>query len=238
MVLRIISSLFTFYYLLFTIIILTVNSSDSQKTSPVLFEVCRYIGLALSKIFWRIEFKGTENIPQDSKRGLLIAPNHQTYADPVWVTLPVKRKFRYMAWDAAFDWFLVGGLMRRLGAFPVNTTGKRGKLEAMKKALKYLRQGETLIVFPEGERELADGKFLPFKPGAAWLAMEAEVPILPVTIRGGNRVWAQKMKYPRIGKVEIIYHPPLEIPKPESKADEDEHLEKINQKLVEIISNG
>lgn len=212
-----------------------MNSSDSLKTSPVLFEICRYIGLALSKIFWRIEFKGTENIPHDSAKGLLVAPNHQTYADPVWVTLPVKRKFRYMAWDAAFGWFFVGGLMRRLGAFPVNTTGKRGKLDAMKKALKFLRQGETLIVFPEGEREFADGKFLPFKPGAAWLAMEAEVPILPVTIRGGNKVWAQGMKYPRPGKVEIIYHPILEIPKPGKKADEDAYLEKINERLVDII---
>ncbi|MET0752909.1 MAG: lysophospholipid acyltransferase family protein [Pyrinomonadaceae bacterium] len=212
-----------------------MNSSDSQKTSPVLFETCRYIGLALSKIFWRIEFKGTENIPQNSTRGLLIAPNHQTYADPVWVTLPVRRKFRYMAWDAAFNWFFLGGLMSRLGAFPVNTTGKRGKLNALKKAVKFLREGETLIVFPEGEREFADGKFLPFKPGAAWIALEAEVPIMPVTIRGGNKVWAQGMKYPHFGKVEIIYHPPFEIPRPEKKADLDEHLEKINQKLVEII---
>lgn len=142
-----------------------------------------------------------------------------------------------MAWDAAFDWFFVGGLMLRLGAFPVNTTGKRGKLDALKKALKYLRAGDTLIVFPEGEREFADGEFLPFKPGAAWLAMEAGVPILPVTIRGGNRVWAQGVKYPRPGKVEIIYHPPVEVPKPENKTDLDGHLEKINQKLAEIIGS-
>src|SRR5437868_2228629 len=101
----------------------------------------------MSKICWRIEFKGTENIPPDDGRGLLIAPNHQTYADPVWVTLPVKRKFRSMAWGAAFEWFFLGGLMRRLGAFPVNTTGKRGKLNALKNAVKYLREGVTLIVF-------------------------------------------------------------------------------------------
>jgi 1-acyl-sn-glycerol-3-phosphate acyltransferase len=211
-----------------------VNSSGAHP-SPKLFEVCRYIGLGLSKIFWRIKFTGTENIPADSGRGLLIAPNHQTYCDPVWVTLPVKRKFRYMAWDAAFEWFFLGGLMRRLGAFPVNTTGKRGKLNALKNAVKFLREGSTLIVFPEGEREFADGKFLPFKPGAAWIALEAGVPILPVTIRGGNKVWAQGMKYPRPGKVEIIYHPPIEVPKPDNKADLDAHLERINQKLMEII---
>ena len=216
----------------------SVNSSDAQNPSPVLFEICRYIGLGLSKLFWRIEFHGTENIPQDLKRGLLIAPNHQTYADPVWVTLPVRRRFRYMAWDAAFEWFFLGNFMRRLGAFPVDTSGKRGKLDAMKKALKFLSEGDALIIFPEGERAFADGKFLPFKPGAVRIAMEAGVPIMPVTIRGGNKVWAQGMKYPRFGKVEIIYHPPIEIPKPGSKADLDAHVEKINRKLMEIIGAG
>jgi 1-acyl-sn-glycerol-3-phosphate acyltransferase len=215
-----------------------VKRSEQTHPSPKLFEVCRFIGLTLSKILWRIEFCGTENVPPDTGRGLIIAPNHQTYCDPVWVTLPVKRKFRYMAWDAAFEWFFVGGLMRRLGAFPVNTQGKRGKLNALKSAVKFLREGATLIVFPEGEREFADGKFLPFKPGAAWLALEADVPILPVTISGGNKVWAQGMKYPRPGKVKIIYHPIYEPAKPANKADEDRHIEMINEKLVQIIGES
>jgi 1-acyl-sn-glycerol-3-phosphate acyltransferase len=213
------------------------NSKENPYPSPFVFNAVRYFIYGVSKILWRIEFHGTENIPQNSSRGLLIAPNHQTYVDPFWITLPVKRKFRYMAWDAAFNWFAIGKIIRYLGAFPVRTIGRGGKLDAMKKALKYLREGATLIIFPEGEREFADGKFLPFKPGAVRIAMEAQVPIMPVTIRGGNRVWAQGMKYPRLGKIEIIYHPPFEIPKPDNKADLDEHVEKLNEKLIEIIKS-
>ena len=217
-----------------------MSSSNSQYPSPFVFESIRYFCLAVSKILWRIEFKGTENIPQNLKSGLLIAPNHQTYIDPVWVTLPVKRKFRYMAWDKIFDWFLLGRLVRYLGAFPVKTVrfNSGGRFDAMKKALKYLREGATLVVFPEGEREFADGKFLPFRSGAVRIAMEAGVPILPVTVRGGNKVWGQGMKYPRLGKVEIIYHPILEIPKPDKKEDLHLHLDKMTGRLAEIIRSA
>ncbi len=215
-----------------------MNSSCPKHPSPILFEICRFIGWAISKIAWRIEFHGTENIPPENGKGLLLAPNHQTYIDPGWVTLPVKRKFRYMAWDAAFEWFFVGGLMRRLGAFPVKTAkDKGGKLDAMKKSLKFLREGATLVVFPEGEREFSDGELLPFREGAIRLAMETETPILPVTISGANKIWAQGMKYPRFGKVKIFYHPPLLIPKPDKKNDLHAHLDKFNTQLAAIINS-
>lgn len=214
-----------------------MDSSQQNYPSPVVFSFLRYFSLTVSKILWRIEYHGTENIPQKSDVGLLIAPNHQTYIDPVWVSLPVKRKFRYMAWDKAFEWFLIGKLIRYLGAFPVKTDTKGGKVEAMKNAFKSLREGAALIVFPEGEREFADGKLLPFREGAVRLAMETEVPILPVTISGANKVWAQGMKYPRFGKIKIIYHPLLTVPKPEKKEDLHQHLQKLNEKLASIISS-
>lgn len=209
----------------------------SKYPSPIVFESLRYLALFISKILWRIEFRGTENIPQNLEGGLLIASNHQTYIDPVWVTLPVKRKFRYLAWDEIFNWFLIGKLIRYLGAFPVKTVrfDSGGRFEAMRKALKFLREGATLVVFPEGEREFADGELLPFRTGAARIAMEAGAPILPVTVRGGNKIWAQGMKYPRLGKIEIIYHPLLKIPKPLKKEDLRGHLEKMTAELAEII---
>ncbi|MEZ5425766.1 MAG: lysophospholipid acyltransferase family protein [Pyrinomonadaceae bacterium] len=187
-------------------------------------------------MFWRIKFRGIENIPKDLKGGLLIAPNHQTYLDPVWVCLKVKRNLRFMAWDEAFSWFLIGRLIHYLGAFPVGFN-RKDFIKASRTALKALQEGATLVIFPEGEREFSDGRLLPFKAGAVRMAMDAEVPILPVTIRGGNRVWAQGMKFPRLGKVEIIYHPLINIPKPVEDREIRSHIEKFNKKLIEIISS-
>ncbi|NNE99489.1 MAG: hypothetical protein HKN25_10765, partial [Pyrinomonadaceae bacterium] len=68
---------------------------------PIAVETVRLISLAISKVFWRIKFHNTKNIPRDLEGGLLIAPNHQTYLDPIWVYLPIKRRLRFMAWDKA-----------------------------------------------------------------------------------------------------------------------------------------
>lgn len=206
-----------------------------EYPSPIAIEAVRYFTFAVSKLLWRIKFHDTENIPQDLKGGLLVAPNHQTYFDPFWVCVPIKRKYRFMAWEKAFDWIVVGDVIRYLGAFPVNL--ERGTKASFKEALKSLRDGSTLIVFPEGAREFSDGEPLPFKAGAIKIAMAARVPILPVTIRGANKIWAQDMNFPHLGKVDIFYHPIMQVPPPAEGEDEHLHLKKLSDRLQEIIKS-
>ncbi|MFZ1702088.1 MAG: lysophospholipid acyltransferase family protein [Pyrinomonadaceae bacterium] len=180
----------------------------------------RLIGYVISKIFWFIKYRGLENIP-DSSDGFLIASNHQTYIDPVWICLPMNRRLRFMAFDRAFEWRFIGPLIRYLGAFPVSLD-PGGTIWAMKRSLNALRDGAALTVFPEGAREFADGKFFPFKTGVVRLAFHAGVPILPVTINGGNRIWPQKQKYPSLfRRVEIIYHPILKFDENVEMSDEE-----------------
>ncbi len=212
-------------------------SEKSKYPSGVIFNFVRLFCLAVSKILWRVKFRGIENIPQKADTGLLIISNHQTYFDPFWITLPINRKFRYMAWDEAFDWFLIGRFIRYLGAFPVSLkTGNPIKI--FRDSVQFLDEGAALLIFPEGEREFSDGKLLSFRPGWTRIALKAEVPVLPVTIRGANKVWAQNMKFPRFGKVEIVYHPVIEIKKPKNKSDLPKIVEKYNRKIVEIIESA
>ena len=203
---------------------------------PIAVETVRVIGTAISKVFWRIEFHDTQNIPQDLKSGLLIAPNHQTYFDPIWVYLPIKRRLRFMAWDKAFNWFLVGRFIRYFGAFPVSLE-RVGIVKALRKAREVLKNGDTLVVFPEGSREFTDGKLLEFKTGAAKIAVDAGVPILPVTIVGANKVWSQDHKMPRPGKVKIYYHPVLETTKTDKTKSTKLYLEELTEKLENIIAS-
>lgn len=212
-----------------------VKRSKSEYPPKIVVAICKLIGFCVSKICWRIEFKGTENIPQDLPSGLIIAANHQTYMDPVWICLKVNRSVRFMAWDSIFTWFLLGKVIRYLGAFPVGLN-RRGFVNATRKALQLLRGGATLIIFPEAEREFSDGKLLPFKLGAVRLAMEAGVPILPVTICGGHKIWAQDFRFPRLNKVKIIYHPIQMIGKPKDGLDSRRHAEEQNSKLFDVIS--
>ena len=159
-----------------------------------------------SRVFWRLEFKGVENIPPDG--GLIIAANHQSYGDPFWLAIPVKRPVRFLAWSEAFSWPVVGRAITLLGAWPLHVEGNPA---AIRRSLTWLRDGGVVVIFPEGGRGLPDGSMVRMKGGAVRMALEAGVPILPVTIRGANRVWPASRFFPRPGKVEIIYHPVFHV---------------------------
>lgn len=160
------------------------------------------VGLAISRLLWRIRYVGLENVP--STGGLIIAANHQTYIDPFWVGFPLRRPLRFLAWDAIFTWPVIGTLTRLLGAWPLQV--EKSDPGAIRRALQWLASGGALVIFPEGAR-VVDCSAERFKAGAARLALEAKVPILPVTIRGGQNVWPKGKRFPRFAQIEIIYHP-------------------------------
>lgn len=157
----------------------------------------------LSRVLWRINYSGVENIPPSG--GVIIASNHQTYLDPFWVSVPIKRPVRYLAWNESFDWPVVGRFMGLFGAWPIKL--EKSDPTAIRRSLQWLREGGAVYIFPEGGRCTPDGELMRFKNGAGRLALEASVPILPVTIRGGHRVWPKGYRVPRFSKVEVVFHP-------------------------------
>src|SRR4030095_1956852 len=183
----------------------SVNRSISEHSMfpQWALEVIRPIVGFFSRLFWKIEFVGLENVPTDG--GLIIAANHQTYMDPFWLSLPIKRQTRYLAWSDAFNWPVGGRCLSWLGGWPLALEGSDPA--AIRRSIHFLRQGGAVVIFPEGGRSTVTGSLERFKAGAVRLALEADVPILPVTIRGGNRVWPRGWRFPRTGKVVIIYHP-------------------------------
>jgi len=170
-------------------------------------ELIRPVVHAASRVLWKIEFRGIENVPPEG--GLIIAANHQTYIDPFWLSLQIRRPTRYLAWSAAFRWPIVGRGLVWLGAWPLALEGSDPA--AIRRSLQWLRDGGAIVIFPEGARSTATGSLERFKAGAVRLALEAQVPILPVTIKGGNRVWPKGRRLPRLGKIVVTYHPPYNV---------------------------
>lgn len=139
-----------------------------------------------------------------------------------------------MAYDRAFEWRFIGPLIAYLGSFPVSPD-VGDSLKAMKEALRSLRDGAILTVFPEGGREFADGEMLPFKDGAVRIALQSHVPILPVTISGANRIWPRGQKYPRLfRRVQITYHPVMDIAE-DGTTRKNADLDALTQRLQQII---
>jgi len=174
-----------------------------RSRTPVL-DVFRPAVHAVCRAYFRLELRGIEHIPADG--GIVITPNHQTYADPPLVTIPVRRPVYYMAWSRLFEIPLFGRFIRLLRAFPVDIESRDAR--ATREAVRLLQNGAALMIFPEGERT-PDGRIQRFKPGAFRLAVSVGVPVLPVTIVGGDRAWPPGRTLPRPAPITITYHPAL-----------------------------
>ena len=143
-----------------------------------------YSVVRIAMFFWHPVFRvsGREHIPQGA---CVICSNHIGMADPLWTifALREKRFFRIMAKEQLLEVPLLGRLLRWLGLIGV----KRGEndVHAVREALKALKSGEKLLIYPEGTR--ARSGPLPGKTGAVLLAQRAGCPILPVYIQRRRR---------------------------------------------------
>lgn len=196
-------------------------------------ELLRPIVGLVSRLFWKIEFVGVENIPACG--GLIIAANHQTYIDPFWLSVKIKRPIRYLAWSAAFRWPIVGRCLRWFGAWPLALEGSDPA--AIRRSLQWLREGGAVVIFPEGGRSTSSGEMERFKAGAVRLALEANVPILPVTIKGGNRIWPRGARLPRFGKVVVTYHP-LRHAEPTPEEETRAFARRESERLAKVIASA
>jgi 1-acyl-sn-glycerol-3-phosphate acyltransferase len=135
-----------------------------------------------------IRILGEENVPREG--GAVMAINHTSYLDFMYAGLPAwphRRYVRFMAKKSVFAHRVSGPLMRGMHHIPVDR--HRGG-EAFAAAIRALRAGEIVGVFPEATMSRSF-ELKEFKPGAVKMAQVAGVPVLPVTIWGGQRVWTK-----------------------------------------------
>jgi 1-acyl-sn-glycerol-3-phosphate acyltransferase len=196
-------------------------------------DMARPLVRGLCRLLWGMRWVGADQIPPQG--GLIVAANHQTYIDPFWISCPIKRPVRYLAWDAAFNWPVVGPFMRLLGAWPLQLEGSDPG--PIRRSMQWLREGGAVVIFPEGGRGNPDSSLKRFKPGAVRIALETGVSILPVTIRGGHRVWPSSYRFPRLAPVEIIYHPLFIATQNEGEEPRD-CARRETARLAEIIGSA
>ncbi|MEV5242457.1 lysophospholipid acyltransferase family protein [Streptomyces cinnamoneus] len=139
----------------------------------------------------RFDIQGTEHIPQ--RGGAVLVSNHIGYLDFVFCGLaarPAKRLVRFMAKESVFRHKVSGPLMRAMKHIPVD---RAAGMEAYRHALSALRSGEVIGVFPEATISTSF-TLKNFKSGAARLAQEAGVPLVPMALWGTQRLWTKGQK--------------------------------------------
>lgn len=158
------------------------------------------------KILFRFKVKGRESL--SLKGPAIIVSNHKSYIDPIILGLAIKDPISFMAKDELFRYPFFSFIIRKLYAFPV----KRGVLdrEAIRQGLEKLRKGYHLGIFPEGTRFHHKG-LGPFKKGVLLFLKKGNFPVLPVAIKGTERLLRWWVFIPLFNKIEVRIGKPLRL---------------------------
>ena len=139
--------------------------------------VVRAIVSAWFAVFHPIKVTGREHIPREG--AFILALNHLSFRDAFTAFLLMPDDAKYMAKKELFRFGPLRWFIQKIGAFPVDR--ENNDLNAMRTALNVLKEGHPLVIFPEGHR-YGDGQIHEIKPGAAFIALRAGVPVIPARI--------------------------------------------------------
>jgi len=198
------------------------------------YYVCRSTSHWLIVFFLRLKIKitGKENIPND---GLLtVFANHKSYADPFIMFEIMKRPTTFTPKMSVYKAPLIGTLLKYLGAFPIDRSSDRNTARAMVDAIKVIKDGMAMAIFPEGGiKDRNDDKMVAMRAGAYRVAMKAGADLLPISIQNTTAI---KYRAPfRSTKIYVVVHPVIkyeDIKHLTTLEVADKMFNIINQKLV------
>ena len=204
-----------------------------MKETPIWYHFLWGLTLIIFKVSFRIKIRGKGNIP--SKGPVVLASNHLSYLDPIVLGLLTPRRMNFVAKEELFDNSLFRLLIAQLGAFPLKR--ERWDRTVYERALAVLRGGGILTLFPEGTRA-HNGKLGHLREGAARIALRARVPLVPVVIRGTDKVLPRGKMTIRLGKIRVRVGKPLAAVKLDKNKDvkrkADELLGSLNKRMRKL----
>lgn len=166
----------------------------------------------------RVRLRGEEHLPPGP---VIFMSNHQSGFDILTLLAVLPLDTCWIAKKELFDIPVFGAAMGRGGYIPLDRRDAHRALKSLEVAVQVVRSGKSLLIFPEGTRS-KDFRLLPFKRGGFKLAIQAGVPVIPVTINGSGRVnpAGSIRLYP--GRISVTLHqpimPPAGISRPEAEA--------------------
>ena len=161
-------------------VLLVAVTLPFDKTRRIPGRFLRLVGSTPTYVFpfWHVRIQGS----QPDRGAYVCTSNHQSFLD-IFAMSRQRREMKWIAKEEVFKIPFIGLYFRLSGDIPVNRGDRESGGAALSRARWYLDHGMPVMIFPEGTRS-RDGRMGPFKPGAFRLAIEAQVPILPVAVTG------------------------------------------------------
>jgi 1-acyl-sn-glycerol-3-phosphate acyltransferase len=166
--------------------------------------IAKCICWIIFKLIFRLKISGQEDMPQNGP--FIIVANHSSLLDPVILGISIRPKVIFVAAAYLFKIGWLGYMLRKFNSIPVQ---RENDIRAIKQSLKILKRGEVLGIFPEGGIDRQKNN-LPVRAGAAYLAAKIGVPIVPIKIKGADKVLPREAKFIRsLKKIEVEIKKPI-----------------------------
>lgn len=176
-----------------------------------------------------IKVKGNENIP--SEEGAILVANHPSLIDGPLLAAVTRRKLFTYAKKEVFNTRIKRSFLKRLGGIPVQS--EKSNRELLTKTKDILKSRKLILIFPEGKANFSSepGEF---KNSFVKLALQFNVPIIPISINGSDKSLGKNQKFPRPAKIEIIYGEPIKFKVGKERMTKDE-IELVSKEIKNII---
>jgi 1-acyl-sn-glycerol-3-phosphate acyltransferase len=179
----------------------------------------------------RLDASGIERI--DKRVPYVFMANHQSLIDGPLLYLIIPQFVRVLLKKEAFRIPIIGQAMRQVGFVSVDRKGLRGGKKSIDRATCMIKEkGISFLIFSEGTRS-RDGKLQPFKRGGFFLAVNSQVPIFPVSIKGSYALLPKGSFFAKKGKVGLIFHPPVSV-----QGFDRNNLSQLMGKVRSVIQSG
>lgn len=172
----------------------------------LLYRLLWCLGVVVFRLGFGLEVRGREHLP--SRGGVVLACNHVSYLDPAVVAVACPRRVVFLARQALFQVPWLGAWMRFMKTPSVD---RRSTETGLRTAVRLLRQGQPVIIFPEGGRQLS-GRLGTVRPGVGWLAAKAKAPVVPVLLTGTRHALPPGSPWLRPAKIRVAFGPPIRYP--------------------------
>jgi 1-acyl-sn-glycerol-3-phosphate acyltransferase len=187
----------------------------------VVYSLLKYVVLGpILRLIFRPQVEGREFVPREG--AAIIASNHLSFSDSIFMPLMVRRKITFVAKAEFFQGTGIKGWLTKMffvstGTIPVDRSGGRAAQAAMDTGLRILREGGVFGIYPEGTRS-PDGRLYRGKTGVARLALESGAPVIPVAMLNSDTVQPPGRIRPTIMRVRIVFGPPMDFSRYEGMA--------------------
>ena len=185
-------------------------------------------------VLFRPKVTGLRNVPNVGP--VIIASNHLSFSDSIFMPLVVPRKVTFMAkseyfTSPGFKGFIKKITFQALGQVPVDRSGGRRSEAAIRTGLNLLEAGQCIGIYPEGTRS-PDGRLYKGRTGIARMAIESGAPIVPVAMFNTAEIQPTGRVVPKVRRVEMVFGEPLTF---SGDASDLQHLRRVTDEIMQSI---